>query len=253
MDVLLTKAVETLVLPPGFNIVAVLVGLYLLRRWRKCAVLLILNASLSLYVLSLPWLARTLVGSLETHPPLSIETLESSSPGAIVVLGAGIYPDAPEYGEDTLSSSALPRLRYGAYLHRRTGLPVLVTGGRVFGEGVSEGELMKVFLETELGVEVAHVETASLNTAENAQYARQILEPLGVGHVVVVTHASHMARAVASFEREGFAVLPAPIEYLGPSLGRPGLLGWLPNLSALGATTSSPREYLGRAWYAIRY
>ena len=134
-----------------------------------------------------------LMGSSAAKRPV----LVGRSPGTrVMVLGAGIYSDAPEYGEDTLSSGVLPRLRYGAYLHRRTELSVLVTGGRVFGEGVSEGELMKVFLETELRVEVAYVETVSLNTAENAQYTRQILEPLGVGHVVVVTHASHMARAV---------------------------------------------------------
>ena len=237
-------------LPPGFNVAAVLLGLCLLRRWRRCAVTLILIASLSLYVLSLPWLAQTMISSLETYSPLKIETVKISGAGAIVVLGAGIYPDAPEYAADTLSSGALPRLRYAAYLYRLTGLPVLVTGGRVFGEGVSEGELMAVFLEQEMGVEVAQVETASLNTAENARYSKQILEPLGVGHVVVVTNAWHMARAVASFEREGFAVLPAPIEYRGPSLGRPGLLGWLPNLGALGSTTLALREYLGRAWYA---
>ena len=198
-------------------------------------------------------MARMLVSSLETYAPLTLEAVNSSNAGVIVVLGGGIYPQAPEYGADALSSGALPRLRYGAYLHRLTGLPILVTGGRVFGVGVSEGELMEAFLEQEMGVEVAFVETRSLNTAENAHYSKQILEPRGVKQVVVITNAWHMARAVASFEREGLEVLPGPIEYLGPRLALPGALDWLPTLGSLGATTTALREYVGRLWYAIRY
>ena len=132
---LITKAVETLVLPPGFNMAAILVALLILRRWPKGAVTLILIATASLYVLSLPSLARALATSLETYPPLSIEAVKTSGAGAIVVLGGGIYANAPEYGADTLSSGALPRLRYGAYLHHLSALPILVTGGRVLRGG----------------------------------------------------------------------------------------------------------------------
>lgn len=253
MDVLITKAVETLVLPPGFNVAIGLLGLVVLHRWKRLGVSFIVISLLSLYVFSLPRIAQALVNSLESYPALSRPDFLFSGAEAIVVLGGGIYPRAPEYGFDVLSAGALPRLRYGAYLHRLSGLPIVVTGGRVYGVGISEGELMQQFLEQELGATVAHVETSSLNTAENARYSRQILEPLGIDQVIIVTHASHMARAVASFEREGFGVVPGPIEFIGPRLAYPGALGWFPNLSVLGYTTSALREYVGRIWYVLRY
>ena len=253
MDVLITKAIETLVLPPGFNMVAVLLGLFVLRWWQRVGVGLIVISMVSLYVFSLPRLAQALVNSLETYPALSAQDLKESDAEAIVVRGGGIYPEAPEYGADTLSSSALPRLRYGAYIQRLTGLPIVVTGGRVFGVGISEGELMHAFLDQEMRATVAHVETRSLNTAENARYSMQFLEPLGIEQVIIITHARHMPRAVASFEREGFKVVPGPVEFIGPSMAYPGAFRWLPTLNALGNTTSALREYAGRLWYVIRY
>ena len=250
---LITKAVETLVLPPGFNVVAALLGLFFLRRWQRGAVTLIVISTLSLYVFSLPRIAQSLVTSLEVYPALTAQSLEESGAGAIVVLGGGIYPEAPEYGVDVLSSGALRRLRYAAYLRQLPALPILVTGGRVFGSGISEGELMQAFLEHEMSIAVSYVESHSLNTAENARYSRQILAPLGINEVIVITNAWHMSRAVQSFEREGFVVLPGPVEFIGPRLGPPGGLGWLPNLTALGRTTLSLREYAGQLWYLIRY
>ncbi len=47
-----------------------------------------------------------------------------------MVLGGGRYRDAPEYGNDTVGEYTLVRLRYAAKLHRETGFPLLVTGGR---------------------------------------------------------------------------------------------------------------------------
>ena len=240
-------------LPPGFNIVGALLCLSLIKRRRKTGVTLLLFFILSLYLLSLPWLARGLVSSLEIYPPLSIPAAEQSEAQAIVVLGGGVYHAAPEYGADALAQGNLPRLRYAAHLVRATGLPLVVTGGRLVGEGVSEGELMRRFLEDELQVNVARVEYQALNTAENAKLTKEILDEMGLVKPIVVTDASHMARAVTSFERVGLGVIPAPVEYLGAQLARRGVLDWLPSITALGLSTTALYEYVGRAWYWVRY
>jgi len=99
--------------------------------------------------------------------------LESAA--AIVILGAGLYLDAPEYGEDTISGSALERVRYRAFLHRATGKPLLVTGGRPSNTTLSEAEAMQKTLESAFGVAMRWIEDRSLNTRDNADYSRMIL------------------------------------------------------------------------------
>ena len=56
-------------------------------------------------------------------------------------------------------------------------------------------------------------ETKSLNTYENALHTRQILDKNGISHIVLVTSAVHMPRALALFEKQGFSVIPAPTDY----------------------------------------
>ncbi|RKZ35880.1 MAG: YdcF family protein, partial [Gammaproteobacteria bacterium] len=130
---------------------------------------LVVIALVSLYVLSIEPVAHALVNGLETVPVLTEPDLVRQQPQAIVVLGGGRYSDAPEYGGDTVARGTLERLRYGARLHRQTGLPLLVTGGRVYGETTAEATLMKSVLTDEFGVGVKWAENESRNTFENAR------------------------------------------------------------------------------------
>src|SRR5688572_1634675 len=101
---------------------------------------LTLFSLLALFVLTLPAVSQALVRSLET--PYA-DPAQDRTPGAIVVLGGGSHPRAPEYGMDTVSAATLERLRYAAHLHKRTGKPILVTSGNPAGLDTSEGEQMK--------------------------------------------------------------------------------------------------------------
>ena len=80
---------------------------------------------------------------------------------AIVILGGGTYFEAPEYGDHTVNRYGLERIRYGAYLHRYTRKPILVTGGDLLGIGSSEAGQMKSVLENEFQVPVKWTEDAS--------------------------------------------------------------------------------------------
>jgi uncharacterized SAM-binding protein YcdF (DUF218 family) len=254
VEILLTKIVAALVLPPGANLLLIALGATLWARWRRAAAMLLLAGLVSLYVLSTPILARNLLTRLESVPALTDLALRSHAPGAIVVLGGGIYPDAPEYGADTLAEGNLPRLRYGAYLHRKTSLPLLVTGGRVFGEGVSEAALMKELLEDELGVPVGWVDERARNTAESARNATALLAADGVEEAIVITDASHMVRALSAFAEAGLRVVPAPVEYRAPTLDYSGaVMNFLPSVNALGVNAQCLHEYIGRFWYWLRY
>ena len=253
MSSALIYAIKALVLPPGANLLLVVAGAVLLPRRRRLGKGLIVFSLVVLGLLSLPYVARGLSASLETYRALPASGPVGRGAQAIVVLGAGRYANAPEYGGDTVSGAALERLRYAANLHERTRLPILLSGGRVFGEGPPEARLMEEVLFTRFHTPARWLETRSRNTAENALYTRKILAPLGIKRILLVTHAMHMPRAASMFARAGFEVIPAPTVYRSAAGRAPAFLGWLPTAGALDLSRDALYEYLGRVWYALRY
>ena len=83
-----------------------------------------------LALLAWPPASAVLTRAVEVSEPLDFA--RASEAQAVVVLGGGLRRDALEYGGDTLGTFTLERVRYGAHVAKRTGLPVLVTGGVVF-------------------------------------------------------------------------------------------------------------------------
>ena len=79
-------------------------------------------------------MATFLAQSLEQYPALSIEQLGDTEVDAIIILSARQNQYAPEFGEPVSGEEQLVRIRYGAFLQKETGLPVLVSGGSVRGD-----------------------------------------------------------------------------------------------------------------------
>jgi uncharacterized SAM-binding protein YcdF (DUF218 family) len=254
MELSITRLIETLLLPPASLLFVALLGLLLIRRWPRIGYLCATGALLLLTVLSLPVTGRALLHTLEHTPPLSLARIQHSGAGAIVVLGAGRYWRAPEYGgQDTPSRQELERLRYAAYLQRQTHLPILVSGGAPFGEKFAEAVLMARCLHRDFHAEPVWVEGASRNTAENARDSAAMLRREGIRKVLLVTHAWHMPRALEAFHKTGVTVVPAPVGFATPDPDKPGLIGWLPHADGLSMSRRALREWLGQLWYALRY
>jgi len=247
---LLAKAVGLLLLPPGFIIVIALLGLALRRRWPTVGGTLVVLAIVALTALSLPITARQLLAVLEDGvKPLPAEGWQAQ---AIIVLGGGRLEAAPEYRGDTVSAATLERLRYGARLQRATGLPLLVSGGSVYGEKVPEAELMRQALEQDFQVTPKWVEGQSRNTYQNAAYSKTILAATGVQRVVLVTHASHMPRAEWAFRQVGFETVSAPTGFETVDDNR-RLIDFMPSAHGLHQSSRALHEYLGLWWYQLRY
>ena len=172
---------------------------------------------------------------------------------ALVVLGADRRRDAPEYGGgETVYRLGLERLRYAARLAKITGLPVLASGGGLQeGHELAEADLMKATLK-EFGVEAHWLEGKSRNTYENAVFSSQMLKGVGIGEVLLVTHAWHMPRAIEAFESAGMRAIPAPTGQLSPS-HKLDYQDFLPGASALQSTCWALHEMLGLWWYRYRY
>ena len=246
---ILPTIAKALVLPPGGILVLAAVGLLVLRWRRRLGVTLLIVAWLLLLLLSMPAVSSWLAATLEHAKPIDT-THPLPQADAIVILSGDIYPSAPEYGgKDTIGLLTLMRLRYGAWLHRKTGLPMLVTGGRLQPGYRPLGEMMAETLEEEFGLKARWVETESLNTMGNAKESAKLLHESGVKRILLVTSATHMPRARWAFEAEGFEVVPAPtgIAHEGDLL--PG--DFLPRSGALQESSFALHEWLGRAWYRM--
>ncbi len=254
MEILITRSIEACLLPPGGLLLLATLGTMLLRRSKVWGRLLISLSLSGLYVLSLPLTAQWLMGSLEVYPALSANDLQTPRVQAIVILAAGRYAAAPEYDGDTVSTLTLERLRYGARLHRLTGLPIIVSGGDPFERGaIPEALLMKKALSEDYRIIAVETEAQSRSTAENALYTKALLDEHGIG-IYLVTHAWHMPRALRSFARAGIKTIPAPTGFASiPAQDTPGLLRWLPSAQALNKSSLALHEIVGGVWYRMRY
>lgn len=245
---------KSFLLPPGVLILILVAALFVSRQ--AVARGLVAVATLLLTMLSLPVVSAALTAPLEPFPALSPSGPFPSEAQAILVLGAGLHSGAPEYGGDTVDGFSLERLRYGAFLHRATGLPLYVSGGYMAGEpppGV--GEQMARVLRDELGVEVAAVESQSRTTRENAIYSKALLERRGISTVLLVTDAWHMPRAMDACARAGLRALAAPTGFVTHRLddGKGSeLADWLPSASAFSLSYYAIHEHFGGIWYAVR-
>lgn len=225
---LLKKILTPLVLPPTGPLLLVLVGLLFVRR--RIGRILAWTGCILLFALASPLVARALLDVVDDTPVLDYEQARDAQ--AIVIMGGGVR-HAPEYGGDSLGRLTLERVRYGAWVARRTGLPILVTGGAVYG-GTSEAQVMRAALEDEFGVPVRWLEPRSRNTYENARRTAEVLHPEGIRRIVLVAHSFDMRRAQAEFRAAGLEPILAPTGVRGEwSTDVPFVLRLIPNMSAL--------------------
>ena len=244
----LRHVAERLLMPPGCCLVLLLLGAALLRRRPRLARACLGLAVAILWIASTPWVGDVLIRAQETVPPF--DPVQGTDAQAIVVLGAGVEGETPEYGGLTVGSLSFERVRWGARLQRATGLPLLITGGSARPGAEPVAELMREAAEDDLGVPVRWVEPDSLTTWENAALSRQLLAAEGIDRVLLVTHAWHMPRSVLAFEAHGFEVVPAPTMFHG--VPAEGLDGWIPSAKGLRRTTWALHEWIGRLAYGMR-
>ena len=191
--------------------------------------------------------------ALEDHPVLNANDPRIADAGAIVILGGGIQTRPVEYGGDVLKVNTLNRVHQGAYWYKQLGLPVLVTGGVGWKIPVSEAQLMSQTLDDFYGVETRWLEQRSRTTWENALYSAEVLLPLNIHKIVLVTHANHMDRAKYSFENFGFEVIPAPLGYSSSRMEGWGLMDFFPNAKAFDLNYKLLHERVGLIAYRLMY
>lgn len=248
---LVNTFIGAVLLPPLDLLLVAMAGLLLRKRWPRAGMALCIAALLTLLGMSTGGGARLLAATLEQRAtPLA--SARAAGAQAIVVLGGGRVKEAPEYGgRDVPNQYTLSRLRYGARLHRETGLPLLVTGGMPDGSSESEAAIMARSLREDFLVPVKWLEQTSDNTAQNAQLSAKLLQQDGVRKVLLVTDAMHMPRAQLVFAQTGLEVVPAPTTFF--SRGGWSIKAFVPNGENLALSHYALHEWIGMAWYRIRH
>lgn len=235
MFILLKIIARTVILPPtGFLIVAVL-GLILSRWYRKLGTTLLILGLGSLWLCATPVVADALERLAERYPPLDLSRPLNAQ--AIVILGGGDVRQAAEYSGPAAAFQTLERLNYGAYLARRTSLPILVTGTRY------EAEAMQTTLLRDFGLRVRWVENRSGDTFQNAKFSAPLLHADGIRRVILVTSSPHEWRAVHEFRDAGLEVVPAPVGTLPEQ--ELMFTKFIPNMGALLQSHAALYELIG--------
>lgn len=252
MELATFKPVLTaLVLPPTSALLLAGLGLMLWRR-RLVSFVCIGLAMLSLWLLSSHGFAVMLArAALPQVPALeggddTPHALKTQGVQAIVVLGGGVESHSREYGAAQLRPLSITRLHYGMVLSRTTHLPLAFSGGigwSATAAGVdTEAAAAARWLAQVGGPMLRWSEGGSRDTAENAQAISQLLKKDGIERIALVTHASHMPRALRAFEGTGLHVIAAPTAYAQPLYSR--TLEWLPSAEGLILSQTVLRERL---------
>jgi len=259
----LKPLISALLLPPAPFVALALAAAVLVRRRPRTARALVVLACVGVWLSCCAGAARWVEQSWLALPPALDPAARAGLKAraaageslAIVVLGGGVYPQAPEYGGADLASPSLFRLRYGVWLGRETGIAVAASGGQGWGprgDFPAEATRMAEIARAEYGAPLRWVETASHDTHENAVDTLAMLRPAGIREIVLVTHATHMPRALREFRAAAAAesasapvrITPAPMGQAWPA--ESSLQRWLPSSDGTLRMRAALHEVLAR-------
>jgi uncharacterized SAM-binding protein YcdF (DUF218 family) len=247
-----------LLLPPIPLLLMVLVGARLVGPRRGLGWFIVILA------VALLWLTASLgaaqvVAQFTLAPPAAlpadrIKALKAEAQArrslAIVVLGGGVEPFAPEYGISNLNDASLERLRYGVWLGRESGAPIAFSGGvgHAQSDAMPEAQVAARIASQEFARPLRWIEDSSRDTRENAARSVALLRQAGIEHIVLVTHGWHMPRALRAFrEAAGSTIMvePAPMGLARNTDAQ--VLMWLPSSSGFRLMRNVVHELLGLA------
>ncbi len=246
-----------LLLPPAPFLLTTLLGARLILPRRGLGWLLILFSVVMLWLTACTGAARFMLQVL-LEPPAALSfdrvrelrnDIQARKPVAIVILGAGTEPFAPEYGVSSLHQPSLERLRYGVWLAAQTGAPIAFTGGVGWAQrgSTTEARVAARIAAEEFNRPLRWLEEESRDTRENASRTVAILQPAGIRHIVLVTHGYHMPRAMRAFVDAAGPDLRIEAAPMGLARVQDSpSLDWLPSSRGFTEMRQVLREVIGR-------
>ena len=228
--IIVHRLLQSFFFPPFNCILIAILGLLLLRFFRKTGTIIISLAVFLLYIQSIPATAYILSKKYEL-PPLQMADLKTAD--AIVILGGGVNPNGFEYESGiNVNLGTLVRLQYAASLAKLQPHKLIITSGGYTGK-VREANVMRDILRTSFGVKnPILVEPNSRNTDENAKFVANLLQPLHVNNVILITQAYHMRRSIMLFKKYGLNPTAGSTDYY---VSEDALTPWLSFIPSAGS------------------
>jgi len=240
--------ITAIVFSPTLLLLGIAIGIWLSSKKPKIGKSIAIFSTASLWIFSTPafnvWISHNL---LTQYKPTAAQELKAQGVQAIVVLGGGVDTGQPD-GIQQLHASALDRLRHGIELSRKTGIPIMVTGGKGWGakaDSENEAEISRRVAREVFQFEIEWTESESRDTQENASKSKQLLTKKGISKIALVTHSWHMPRSLNAFQKLGFEVIPAPMGFVAHK--EFDLMLLLPNGAALSSTAAIFKELVANA------
>jgi uncharacterized SAM-binding protein YcdF (DUF218 family) len=217
---------------------------------KRTSRLVLLAAAALLLFCSSPVTSHLILASLENRPGGNLDSTPDAP--AIVVLGGGLaYANARSGPVDIGPHSDRLWMAFELYRSGKSPL-ILISGGS--GPGTTPESLLAARVLRAWGVDSAAIltEEQSRDTHENAVFSQRILAAKGIDRIILVTSATHMPRASATFRRTGVTVYPVPADFITGGEDQGLLLSLLPTAGALADSAGALKEWLGIAAYRFR-
>lgn len=164
------------------------------------------------------------VNVLASHLMVDFELVPAD---AVVVLGGGLAAD----GE--MGAASLKRAVRGMELYHSGYAPLLaLLGPKSIENYPSEASVRRsLALTMQIPPENIVTESRGLTTLDEARLMKEVLTPMGVRRILLVSDSQHLIRASLLFENEGFKVFGIPANTIGSNSGSPSarlnLMEWI--------------------------
>lgn len=220
---------------------------------KKTAYILIGNTILILLAITTFPIPNLLVKSLECHYSQISDGVLKDLPDScnIMVLGSGHSDDKDLSPNNQLSLKALGRLMEGIRIQRSLPGSRLILSGY---EGRSQISQAMVLYRTALLLSVDSSSMQILPTTINTYMeATEYIKVYGKeNHLVLVTCAIHMPRAMICFNEAGIKPLAAPTNFILKKGTRKNPWKWFPSSRYPIMMDAVIHEYLGIAWTELQ-
>ncbi|WP_086984029.1 envelope biogenesis factor ElyC [Vibrio aphrogenes] len=246
----LKKIIGALIMPLPALLIIGFIGLFLIMFTYKRGIgcLLTFVSLMGIFLFSFQPVATSLLKPTERTYKAFLPV--DGTLDYVMVLGSGHIVDNDIPPTSELSRNGLMRLAEGMRILRLYPGAKLILSGYDGGSSISNARVM-ANVAVSLGVSKSDI--ILLETAQDTwDEAHQAAGFVGNKRLVLVTSASHMARAILEFQKAGLQPIPAPTNYLAFDNIQQAWEKYTPQAKYLEQSERYWHELVGRWWSLLR-